>query len=93
MTVFAKDPSSEVDYSFDWANWLTADETISNTVWSVAPNSPDGLVLGNNIEAGFVRGKYVSGGIAGHRYRLSCRIETSANRAAERSVIIRVMEQ
>lgn len=93
MTVYAKDPSSQVDYSFDWANWLTADETIHSTNWSVAPLGSGALVLGGAIEVGTVRGRYVSGGHVGHRYRLSCAIETSAGRTAERSIIIRVMER
>ncbi|UTW59981.1 hypothetical protein KFE96_06655 [Kordiimonas sp. SCSIO 12603] len=93
MTVYAKDPSSEVDYSFDWANWLAADETITSTSWSVEPGAARALVLGADIAAGTVRGKYVSGGEVGCRYQLSCQITTSAGRAGERSVIIRIVER
>lgn len=93
MTVYAKDPSSEMDYSFDWANWLKAGETISSTNWTVEPGGAGALALGTNIEAGTIRGKYVSGGDIGCRYRLSCEITTSAGRRAERSIIIRVMER
>lgn len=93
MTVYAKDPSSAMDYSFDWANWLTANETITSTNWTVDPSGSGTLVFGNAIETGSVRGRYVSGGQVGHRYRLSCKIVTSAGRTAERSVIIRVMER
>lgn len=92
MTVFAKDPASTVDYSFDWSGWLTSGEVINTAVWSVDPASNDAPVLGTEIAAGSVRGIYVSGGVAGHRYRLACKIETDAGRVAERSLTLRVME-
>ncbi|MBL4837124.1 MAG: hypothetical protein JKY34_06055 [Kordiimonadaceae bacterium] len=92
MTVFAKDPASTVDYSFDRAGWLTLSEGITSAVWSVDPPSGAAPTLGTEITVGTTRGIYVSGGVAGHRYRLSCKIETDAGRAAERSLIIRVME-
>lgn len=92
MTVFAKDPASSVDYSFDWAGWLTSGEQITAATWSVDPVSDTAPQLGTSIDTGSVRGIYVSGGVAGHRYRLSCRVETDAGRVAERSLTLRVME-
>lgn len=92
MTVFAKDPSSSVDYSFDWAGWLTGAEQITTTNWSVDPVSEGAPQLGTELGSSSKKGIYVSGGIAGHRYRLSCRVETDAGRVAERSLTLRVME-
>ncbi len=92
MTVFAKDPASTVDYSFDWTNWLTADEVLSATSWFITPNDAQAPDLGVEISAGNTRGIYISGGAAGQRYKLTCRATTSANRTAERSITIRVME-
>ena len=92
MTVFAKDPASSVDYSFDWAGWLTGGETITSANWTVDPSSDTAPSLGTKIEVGNTRGVYVSGGQAGHRYRLSCRVDTDAGRVAERSLTLRVME-
>lgn len=92
MTVYAKDPASVVDYSFDWSGWLTPGETISEDTWSIDPASGGAPTLGSEIGAGNTRGIYVSGGIPGHRYRLSCLITTDAGRTAERSVTLRVME-
>lgn len=91
MTVFAKDPSSRVDYSFDWSSWLLPDEAVSSAGWSAEPAI--GITLDSPVDAGSVRGIHVTGGEAGHRYRLSCCITTDAGREAERSVVIRVMEQ
>lgn len=92
MTVFVKDPTSEVDFSVDWADWLLDGEDINSTVWGVSPVEDGGLILGQNVNNENARGVYVSGGVAGHRYRLSCQITTSDNRRAERSLSIRVME-
>ncbi|UTW56183.1 hypothetical protein [Kordiimonas sp. SCSIO 12610] len=92
MTVFAKDPSSEVDFSVDWSDWLVDGEAITSTAWAVAPVEENGLILGVNVDNGNARGVYTSGGVRGHRYRLSCLIGTSDNRTAERSLSIRVME-
>jgi hypothetical protein len=93
MAVFAKDPTSDVDYSFDWAAWLADGETIISANWSVTPDSTDGLQLHSPTEGGAQRGIHVSGGTAGQRYRLSCRIETSVGRIGERSLTLRVMER
>ncbi|MCJ9428688.1 hypothetical protein [Kordiimonas marina] len=91
MSVYAKDPSSDVDYSIDWSAWLTDGETVTSAAWSVAPAT--GLQIGTAIDGGALQGTYVSGGVAGDRYRLTCRGTTSAGRTADRSLTIRVMEQ
>ena len=93
MSVYAKDPAASVDYSFDWSAWLAAGEDITSTNCTVEPTTSGAPVLGTPIEAGAVRGVMVSGGMRGQRYRISCRIETSANRTGERSLSLLVMER
>ncbi|TNE60829.1 MAG: hypothetical protein EP335_17470 [Alphaproteobacteria bacterium] len=90
MPVFAKDPASRVDYSFDWSAWLSAGESIESALWTIEPEAA--LNLEDTLSAGAVEGVFVSGGTAGERCRLSCRISTDAGRTAERSLAIRVME-
>lgn len=92
MTVFAKDPASSVDYSFDWSGWLATNERITETDWTIDPPSSEAPKLGTRVEVGSTKGIYVSGGQAGHRYRLSCAIKTDAGREATRSLTLRVME-
>jgi len=92
MTVFAKDPASTVDYSFDWSGWLTSGELITSAIWSLDPTSANAPALGTEIAVGSTRGIYVSGGTAGYRYRLACKVETDAGRVAERSLTLRIME-
>jgi len=92
MTVFAKDPAATLDYSFDWSAWLAPGETITTDSWAVEPAGVGAPMLGVETVTGATRAVLVSGGTAGHRYRLSCHIETDAGRTAERSATLRVME-
>ncbi|MFC3051650.1 phage fiber-tail adaptor protein [Kordiimonas pumila] len=93
MTVYAKDPASVVDYSFDWSGWLSGGESISTVSWSLDPAGGSAPTLGSEVGTGSTRGIYVSGGAAGHRYRLSGKIVTDAGRTAERSVTLHIMER
>lgn len=90
MTLFAKDPTATIDYSFDWSSWLTGGEAITATNWSVTPAT--NLSLGSEVISENTRGVFVSGGEPGERYRLSCQIETDAGRVAEQSATLRIME-
>lgn len=93
MSLYIKDPGSTVDYSFDWAAWLTGGESIAATSWSVEPAGAGAPQLGTEVASGTVRGVYLSAGQAGGRYRLTCQIETDAGRTGERSLALRIMEQ
>ncbi|WP_262694478.1 phage fiber-tail adaptor protein [Kordiimonas aquimaris] len=93
MTLYLKDPQSTVDYSVDWTTWLVAGEAITSTEWSITPSDTSAPTLGNIIDGDTVQGVYVSGGIAGRRYHLTCRIETDAGRQADRSLSLRIMER
>lgn len=92
MPVYAKDPSSTVDFSIDWSDWLAADEQIVSAAWNIEPSLAGGLQAGQLIDAGSVRGVFVSGGSAGDRYRLTCHVVTDAGRSADRSLALRLME-
>ena len=92
MTIFAKDPNSTLDYSFDWSGWLAPGETINADSWTVTPSGASALSLSGQDAEGNLVSVNVSGGTVGHRYRLSCQISTDSGRTAERSTAIRVME-
>ncbi len=93
MNMHAKDPASTVDYSFDWSAWLTSGETIADANWRIEPAGEGAPELLNPVEAGPQRGIHVSGGMRGHRYRLTCTIETDAGRTGERSLTLYVTER
>jgi hypothetical protein len=92
MTIFAKDPSSTLDYSFDWTGWLAPGEAITADSWNLFPSGGDAPTLSVVPRSGTITAVNVAAGTIGNRYRLSCQITTDAGRTAERSTAIRVME-
>ena len=93
MALYPKDPASNVDFSIDWSSWLQSGETIASANWSVEPSGDASLSLGAQTSGSTVTSVFVSGGVAGHRYRLTCLATSSEGRAAERSITLRIMEQ
>ena len=92
MSLFAKSESARLDYSVDWADWLAAGETITTAAWHVTPDEAGGITLDNAFLQGTLSGVFASGGVPGHRYRLTCRIETDTLRIAERSMTLLIAE-
>lgn len=93
MTQFTKDPDSVVDYVLDWADWLANGETILSANWHVSPIEAGGLSVVSPFAEDTKRGALVADGLAGHTYRLTCRITTSMGKTADRSLILRVQER
>lgn len=91
-----KDPSSVLDYQFDWAaqsnntgltNWLEDGETIVSHVVTV----PDGITLVSSaiINNGTTVVIWLSGGTNGTDYPINCKI-TTATRTDVRTAIVPV---
>ncbi len=94
MAVAAKDPSSSIDYHFDWGvNYLQGAEKIINVSFAVHPQEAGGVTLGINSFNDTSSWTSLSGGINNHSYRLTCTITTDSARIDERSAIIRVQER
>jgi len=84
MNTYIKDPSAKLDYIFDWSDWLAASETILSAVIT----APTGITAGTGIiNSGQVL-TWITGGTAGTRYIIACKITTNAERIDERSIII-----
>lgn len=84
-----KDPQAVLDYSFDWAAWLTL---ISDTIASASFTVTSGAVNSSNV-VGAVATAWVSGGVIGTVITLTCHIVTTGGRIDERSVFIKVKER
>ena len=93
MAVIPKDPSSNLDYGFDFSPFLTGDEAITTVSWTVFPVEDGGLQVATVIDNGPQRSAVVSGGVPGHQYRLQCSISTDQGRSTQRSLTLRVMER
>lgn len=78
-----------LDYQFDWAAWLPDGDTISaHTV-----TADSGLAVGVTSATSTAVTVWLSGGLAQSAYRVTCRIETSAGRIDDRTMIISVREK
>lgn len=86
---FIKDPSADLDWQFNWEDWLAVGETISTATFTV----DDGLTITSTGNDDTVATIWVSGGTAGNVYGVTCHITTSADRTDDRSINIRVMER
>jgi hypothetical protein len=86
--MFLKDPDSTLDYRVDWAGALTGAQTIVSSRWAVEPAGVL-MVVGQAVEpqAAVVR---LSGGLAGHVYRVGNRVTLSDGTVDERSLVLRV---
>jgi hypothetical protein len=88
MSKFIKDPDATLDWFYDWSEWLQEDEIINDA--EVFPND---LILENTFigETGVTA--WLSGGVAGTKYTVTCRITTSVGRVDDRSITISVKER
>jgi hypothetical protein len=84
--IFTKDPDAELDYGFNWSDWLATGETISSHTVTVET----GLTKDSDSESSGVVTVWLSGGTAGEDYSVECEIVTSASRTDERTMTIRV---
>jgi len=88
MRVFKKSPEAELDYSFDWTDWLTAGEVIASSDWII----PSGLIEEASSSTGQLTVVWLSGGTFGETYTVTNRITTNSSprRTDTRSIKIQV---
>ena len=98
---FTKDPDAVLDWYFDWAalsngtgesDWLAGGESITAATVTVAPS---GLTAGEPaiVNGGTAVQVWLSAGVAGVDYRVTCRVATSAGRTDERSATVKVRQR
>lgn len=95
---YQQDPNDLLDYLFDFAaltngtgpsDWLAVGETI--TVQTVTPDA--GLTLNSSIitNAGTSVTAWLTGGVSGTTYAVTCHITTSLGRAVDETIYIHVL--
>lgn len=84
------DPSTKVDYSIDWSDWLTAGDTVSTSVWEISPLGP---TLSGSSMTSTSTATFIEGCVLGSVYRLTNRISTAQGRTDERSFVLRCEER
>lgn len=82
---WTKDPDAVLDWRFDWSDWLGDGEEITSRDITVEP----GLDLDSESADTQTVTVWLSGGDPGNNYTVACRIQTTAGRTDERSIVIR----
>lgn len=92
---FLKDPTSTLDYVFDWSDWLAEGESIQSFQITV----PTGITLGTGTRAPVEdEGKityWLSGGTKSFSYTIQCTVTSDAvvSRIDNRKMIIKVIDR
>jgi hypothetical protein len=89
MTAYQHDPQADLDYGWDWSDWLGAD-TIASSTWTVSPTGP---VLSASTSDDTTTTVWVDGGTAGVKYTLTNHVVTTDGREDDRSHTLYVRER
>jgi hypothetical protein len=80
-----KDPQGVLDYLIDWEPFLSGD-FIDSVLWIV----PDGLVSEAETHDNTTATIWISGGVVGVCYDVTCRITTIGGRVDDRTIAVTV---
>ena len=84
-----KDPDENLDYSFNWSDYLSpTSDTIASVVFAAV-----GATLGTVSNTTTLATAFVSDGVSGSTATLSCAITTAQGRVAQRSVYLKIKER
>ena len=90
MSLYLKDPQARIDYAIDWSAAYLDGHVIAASAWSVAPETPDAIsVVASSYDTQRTSAT-LSGGKAGHMYRVTNRITLTDGQSDERSISLRV---
>ena len=93
MSFYLKDPDGRIDYSIDWGAAYLDGQVIADSQWGVSPEEVDGVAI-DVASFDFTRTAVtLTGGVAGHVYRIGNRVTLSDGRSDERSLTVRVEER
>lgn len=78
MFTATKCPAEELDYGFDWGDWLNEGETIEASGWSVSPND-DTLTVLSDSQSDTATSVWLLDGTVGVVYTLTNTVFTDAS--------------
>jgi len=93
MTIFLKDPHAGIDYALDWGQGYLQGQSITGSVWSVAPDEVDGVRVTGELGNATRTAATLAGGVPGMLYRVANRVTLSDGRTDERSVTLRIEQR
>lgn len=80
-----QDPEAELDWVFDWGQWLEELETITSASFTTDP----GITVVSSSHTTKTAKVWLTGGTEGQVYRITCRVVTSGGRTDDRTFILR----
>lgn len=86
--IMPKGATEVLDYKFDWSDWLAEGETVNTC--TVAADT--GLTVDSDsiTDTNTTVTVWLSGGVAGQKYKVTCTVVTSAARTGMRYMTIRM---
>lgn len=93
---YTKQPADRLDYDFDYAIWLNADDEILSAEFTidslddVAPQTP--MTADSQVVAATFTKVWLVGGQAGETYKVSCTVTTARGRVKQDEIKIRLKE-
>ena len=93
MNYYLKDPASSIDYSCDWSAGYLTGQTVTTSGWTATPAETGGVSVVSSAMLPTQTSVLVTGGVAGHVYRLTNVVTFSDGRSDERQVVLRVEDR
>lgn len=93
MTMMVKDPGTRIDFEFDWAAAYPGGQAVMTSDWTVEPVEAGGVAVAGAAHDLMQATVTLTGGIAGHVYRITNRVTMSDGQIDERSMTMRVEER
>ena len=80
--LWVKDPNARLDYVFRFEDWMVEGDSIQAANITITPS---GLVLEQTVPDTDKVSVWLSGGVSGVRYRITCEITTLDNRIEDKT--------
>ncbi|WP_156679433.1 hypothetical protein [Sphingomonas profundi] len=89
MSIYPKHPQTAVDYLIDWGGGMSG-RAIAASDWSVHPAEAGGIGITTDLIGPTATRVRLTGGVAGHDYRISGRATFADGGVATRGLALRV---
>lgn len=86
-----KDPDDELDYWWNFTDWLTDGDTITAAEVTVEDSATLTKVGNATIHAGALVEQWLSGGTLRDRAKCTCRVTTAGGRTKDKTFYVRVV--
>ena len=96
LKTYTQQPADHLDYDFDYSSWLSQGDEIISAVFAIeslgggTPTTP--MVIDSEVIQPTFTKVWLSGGLAGDVYKVTCTITTSRGRIKQNEIKIRIKD-